>query len=360
MMTWRHLMGWLVGSLAVVALVGGAFIASGGTAGAAAQTALAGHTVLAPAAARITAKITLSDTSIDGPALASIVPTAPNQTTMSILGWTGTDAAHRLNVATSSDGLHFGQKRTLHESSPFRPAVTLLTQTGPFSIAWTGSDAHQALNVEWDILGNHPSKLTLWHESSLTAPALLQGENGPNSNLLFLAWTGADAHHALNILPITINTTTFRFTVGAKQVLAQFSSNAAPQLSPAGFTPEGGTNAIALNWTSRTLYPMAAIGGYPELDFGSVATLPEASAAAPETLFHVEVQNGPTWIGWTGTDAAHHLNLRSTTTYPRFPTATTILRDTAFGGPALAQNDGNQLAWTGTDAAHHLNIAKFA
>lgn len=33
---------------------------------------------------------------------------------------------------------------------------------------------------------------------------------------------------------------------------------------------------------------------------------------------------------------------------------------TAFGGPEVARNDGNQIAWTGSDAAHHLNVAKFA
>jgi len=322
------------------------------------------HSVAAPApavlAASIATKVVLPETSIDGPALASIIPTAPNETTQSVLGWTGTDAVHHLNVETSSDGLHFGNKLTLDETSPFRPAVTLLTQSGPFSIAWTGTDANHSLNVEWDVLGNHPTKLTLRQENSFTAPGLLQGESGPNDNLLFLAWTGTDANHSLNILPITISTTTFTFTLGAKHVLSQFSSNAGPQLSPAGFNPQGGTNSIALNWTSRALQPMAAIGNFPDLLFSSIATLPETSAVAPDTAFHVEVQNGPTWISWTGTDAAHHLNLESTTTFPSFPNPKTILGDTAFGGPALALNDGNQLAWTGTDAAHHLNIAKFA
>jgi len=68
------------------------------------------------------------------------------------------------------------------------------------------------------------------------------------------------------------------------------------------------------------------------------------------------------WIGWTGTDPAHHLNLQSTTTFPTFtdPAGTkTVLDDTALGGHAVAFNVDGQIAWTGTDSAHHLNIATF-
>jgi len=355
-MSWQRMIGWLIGIVATVALVGGTFLTAGG---AVATAAPAARTTAALAAASITSKVTLPETSIDGPALASILPAAPTETTKSVLGWTGTDAAHHLNVETSSDGLHFGNKRVLNETSPFHPAVTLLSQTGPVSIAWTGSDANHSLNVEWDVLGNHPTKLTLRDESSLAAPGLLQGESDPAGNVLFLAWTGVDPNHSLNILPITISTTTFQFFLGTKHVLSQFSSNAGPLLSPAGYRLEEGTNSIVLNWTSRALRPMAAIGRFPDLDF-TVAALPEASAFAPDTTIHLEYQNGPIWIGWTGTDPAHHLNLESTTTYPSFPNPKTILSDTAFGGPALAINAGNQIAWTGTDAAHHLNVAKFA
>jgi hypothetical protein len=131
-------------------------------------------------------------------------------------------------------------------------------------------------------------------------------------------------------------------------------------LTSSGSSAAGGSNSTGLNWTTRSLRPSVALGVFPDLNFSLVATLPQASAFAPDTAIHVEVQNGPTWISWTGTDAAHHLNLQSTTTFPSFPNPKTILGDTAFGGPALAINNGNQLAWTGTDAAHHLNIAKFA
>ena len=93
-----------------------------------------------------------------------------------------------------------------------------------------------------------------------------------------------------------------------------------------------------------------------DLKFGPVATLPETTAFAPGALFGASGD----WIGWTGTDTAHHLYLEETSSYPSFPNPKTVLPELALGGPALAFNNGNQIAWTGTDAQHHLNVAKFA
>jgi hypothetical protein len=39
------------------------------------------------------------------------------------IAWTGTDSAHRLNVESSSDGVHFGNKVTLPETSDAAPAL---------------------------------------------------------------------------------------------------------------------------------------------------------------------------------------------------------------------------------------------
>ena len=340
-MHWRQGIGWVVGIVATVALVGGTFIASGG-AGAVAQAARAAHAVPGRAATSITSKVTLPETSIDGPALASVATT-------SIIGWTGADPAHHLNVEISRDGLHFdpSTKLTLNETSPFRPDVGLFSENVAISIAWTGSDPNHSLNVIFGVYQNGGEKLTLGQENSFTAPALLQVASGPNGNLMYLAWTGTDPNHSLNFLPITDFGGTF--TLGTKQVLSQFSSNAGPHLVPAG------PNSVALSWTSRSGQPQVAVAG-GDLKFTLVATLPEATAFAPDMLFRTSGD----WIAWTGLDAAHHLNLQSTTTFPSFPNPTTILGDTAFGGPALGQNGGNQLAWTGTDPAHHLNVALFA
>ena len=337
---------------AVIALLTAVVLALGvvGTA-----PARAAPTPSAAAPARLAtfllAKNVLPETSIDGPALSSIVGAFEGVSfNKSAIAWTGTDAAHHLNVETSSDGLHFGNKLTLHETSSFRPDVTQMSEPagGQITVAWTGTDANHSLNVLFDVYSTSPIKLTLFNENSFTAPAILQ-----MGSTMFLAWTGTDANHSLNILPITFTGT--HLVPGRKTVLSQFSSNAGPHLSPGG-----PTNTVALNWTSRSLQPSVALA-HLDLDFDFVVRLPEASAFAPHTTFFPNQAGPGDWISWTGTDAAHHLNLQFSSNDPPVfvPGTNTVLSDTAFGGPALAFIGFGQIAWTGTDAAHHLNIAHF-
>jgi hypothetical protein len=284
-------------------------------------------------------KITLPETSMDGPALSSVY--VPNQTSESVLAWTGTDAGHHLNVETSGDGLHFSGKRTLPETSPYRPDVALAAPAGAVAVAWTGTDANHSLNVLYDVYGNQ-RKLTLTHESSISAPALLIGPG------FYLAWTGTDANHSLNLMPIEV--TSSGLTPGKKSILSQFSSNAGPHLARVGAT------TFALAWTSRASQLFLATGtDVPTL---SSSSLPEFSAFAPQTeSLGRAYGSGKQWIGWTGTDAAHHLNLQWNFSDPA---TKTTLNELALGGPALAFHAQEQLAWTGTDSAHHLNIATFA
>jgi hypothetical protein len=334
----RHFMAPLV------ALLVAAFLAFGGSPAVARATAR--HLVAASAralpAAQITSKVILPETSIDSPALASLPTGGANE---SVIAWTGDDAAHHLNVETSPDGLHFGHKLTLNETSPYRPDVAISSAGGPISVAWTGADVNHSLNVLYDVYGSSPKKLTLQTENSFTAPALLVGP------AFFLAWTGTDANHSLNILSLSV--TSSGLVPGQKTVLSQDSSNAGPHLA------RGSATVIELAWTSRALQPRLAAATEPAgLQPGS--GIPEESAFAPD-IFAIGPFIGAgnlQWLGWTGTDPAHHLNLESTAT--QFPGPNTILDETALGGPALSFNNGNQIAWTGTDASHHLNIAKFA
>jgi hypothetical protein len=247
---------------------------------------------------------------------------------------------------TSSDGLHFGQKVTLPETSPFRPDVALVRPRGPVAVAWTGTDANHHLNVLYDVYGTR-RKLTL-SDNSIAAPALLIGPG------FYLAWTGTDANHSLNV--IAINVTDSGLTTGTKTILRQFSSNAGPHLA------RKGANTVVLNWTSRSLQLNVATS-QDAINFSSPSTLPQSSTFAPQTESLGTVAGlRQEWIGWTGTDADHHLNLQWTTSFPQFtdPASTkTILAQTAIGGPALGFNGGEQIAWTGTDSSHHLNIARF-
>lgn len=349
-MTWRRVIGGLVGIAAAVALVGGAVLAGG--------TRAVAQAAPARAATFIANKVILPETSIDGPALASVVGEFEGQpTNESVIAWTGTDGAHHLNVETSKDGLHFSNKLILDETSPFRPDVTLISAPAGLgaSVAWTGSDANHSLNLLIDVYGTSGlshRKLTLWNENSFTAPAVLL-VTGQGNMTFFLAWTGTDANHLLNIQPISLQST--GLVPGKKTILSAFSSDAGPHLALSG-------SNIALSWTSRTGKLMVATS--PDgVNFPTVFTSVQSSGFAPSTV-SFSLQGGPgagDWIGWTGLDSSHHLNLQFTSSFPSFPNPAThtILGDTALGGPALAYIGFPQIAWTGTDAAHHLNIAKF-
>ena len=341
----RHLLCSVFMLAAAVALSLGiaapAWAASAGPTAASADASI--HALPATSLAH---KVILPDTSIDGPTLDS----AGNE---SVLAWTGTDAAHHLNVETSTDGLHYGHKLILDESSPFRPDVTVTPVQASFvvALAWTGTDASHTLNVLFDIYGSHPKKLTLWGEQSFAAPALTLGP------CFCLAWAGTDAHHLLNVLPLTVTTT--GIVPGAKAILSQDSSDAGPHLR----LQNGVAPNLNLLWAARgSLQLRIATSTHANgLEPGTIVA-GETSAAAPDAFV-----NGPPsglgnqeWIGWTGTDPAHHLNLFPFVGNPA-PTKT-ILGDTALGGPALSFNTAlneNLLAWTGTDPAHHLNIAGF-
>ena len=98
------------------------------------------------------------------------------------LAWTGTD--NRLNVGSSSDGVHFG-KITLPESSFVAPVIEDLS--GTIYLSWTGTDNHLNLISSSDgITFSHEVTLP---ESSFVAPALIEDRH---RSKLYLAWTGTD------------------------------------------------------------------------------------------------------------------------------------------------------------------------
>ena len=99
-------------------------------------------------------KITLSDSSIDAPGFWSRDTDASSSTgPAAVLAWAGTDASHHLNVMTSSDGFRYGSKITLSDTSPHRPAVTVVQDSGKsvVAIAWMGGNASHSLNVMYDV-----------------------------------------------------------------------------------------------------------------------------------------------------------------------------------------------------------------
>lgn len=326
---------------------------------AAPQTLAAAHVNAAPQAISLTSKVTLwGETSIDGPALDSIVDNFEGVHHITTIGWTGTDPQHHLNLMQSSDNpalgpLHFANKVILSDTSIARPAVVQFGGgLGGTAIAWVGTDGAHTLNVMWWGSG-HNTKLTLWGETSDVAPALVHFGNN-----LILAWTGTDPNHSLNVLPISFP----NMTLGSKTTLWQFSSPAGPNLSVYAL---GTGDMLVLNWATATLHLNQATstdGVHFTNSLGAAGT-PQLSAQAPASLF-TPAEGGPDyWMSWTGTDPAHHLNLQWTAHFPQWPdpaTTKAVLADTAFAGPQIVRTEGLLIAWTGTDSEHTLNVAAFA
>jgi len=302
-------------------------------------------------------KVTLNESSIDGPALSSILDNFEGVHFNTAIAWTGTDALHHLNLRWSSDDpanglVHFGNKVTLHETSLARPAVQVTGGgLGLTFVAWTGTDAAHTLNVMAIYHdGTVVRKLTLWGKTSIVAPALIAWKGG-----VVLAWTDTSASHSLNVLPLSM-----QLQPGVRTVLPQFSSMAGPSLSVYSNT----TTQLVLDWTTKTLHLNQAYstdGVHFTSALGPGGT-PQLSSNAPSSFFHQSEGAPSNWVSWTGTDAAHHVNLQWSTHWPQWPDPATtklVLGDTALGGSQIAFNDAFVLAWTGTDALHRLNVAEF-
>lgn len=339
-------------AITAVFLTAVTLVAGGATMASATSKDAARASTAAASSARVFNKVTLNETSIDGPGFSSVVGSFEGVSfNRTVIAWAGTDAAHHLNVMDSKNGLSYSHKVTLGETSPYRPDVTQLAEPagGEVILAWTGSDANHSLNVLYNVYGSR-AKLTLSNERSIAAPAILWMKQ---NDLVLLAWTGTDANHSLNVLPIHFGGGTLR--PATKTILSQFSSNAGPRLALLN-------NAIVLAWSTRANHlNFASSTNGATFTSALGAGLADTSAFAPDPLYY-QTEAGPEyWMAWTGTDSAHHLNLRWTTHYPNWPDGTTktVLADTAFGGPAVSVNPGPLLAWTGTDASHHLNVANF-
>ncbi|HLZ21796.1 MAG TPA: hypothetical protein VKQ30_06720 [Ktedonobacterales bacterium] len=297
----------------------------------------------APASVKEIAKVVLPETSVNAPGFFSYV----NQPyTGSVIAWAGTDPAHRINVMTSTDGLTYGNKLTLGESTINRPTVVQMSKAagGAVILAWRGMDPNHSLNILFNVYGSR-QKLTL-ADNSFTSPAIAIF----NGNAL-LAWTGTDTNHSLNVRPIYLAP----LRAGPKTILSQFSSDAWPNLTNRG-------SMIVLSWSTRTTHLNLADSSDGKTFTSSLGGgLLQLSNFGTDYM-NFQTEGGPEdWIAWTGTDTIHHLNVQWTTHYPQWPDAAstkTVLPETALGGPMLGFGSGMLIVWTGTDTLHHLNIAR--
>ena len=324
--------------------------------------------VVSVAPAELT-KVTLPETSPTGPAMWTIEALPSANTYNAVLGWSGTDAAHHVNVLTSVDGLHAGKKMTLGETAISRPAVSVIISSAHASrilvLAWTGTDTRHSLNVLFDVFNvtGHRSKST-FADTSIAGPALavnrfLAGEN------LQLAWTGTDANHSLNVRELDEIRTSAGdvtgLTLGPKRTLpSRLRSFAGPELATNLFMD---LSVTLITWAQSGTSQLG-LADVSDPSSSLVFFSSQTTASRPSLLALVVGQGASAaphyWWAWTGTDSHNSLNLMDTDDFTRWPGPVTTFHETATGGPALGSvGVANQLllAWTGTDSAHHLNVA---
>lgn len=323
------------------------------------------------AAVTETAKVTLPETSPSGPALWTARGVPSSTTFNSALAWTGTDAAHHVNVLTSADGQHFGSKMTLNETAISSPAVAAIL-SGPSAtrvlvVAWTGTDARHSLNIIFDVFDvtGHRSKRTLV-DTSIAGPALVRNQFLAGENLQ-LAWTGTDVNHSLNVLQLDEvglhvgNGDITGLTLGPKTTLpARLNSFDGPGLTSEIFQDQ---TTLLITWAQASGSLLSLVDVSPGVTNGAVFFSSQTTVVRPGLLALASPAGLHFWWSWTGTDPRHSLNLMDTGNFTQWPGPVTTFVETATGGPALGSVAGASqllLAWTGTDAAQHLNIATLA
>ncbi|HEX9037531.1 MAG TPA: hypothetical protein VF808_11130 [Ktedonobacterales bacterium] len=305
-------------------------------------------------------KVVLADTSIDGPAIMATY--APE----TVLAWTGTDSGRHINLMTSSDGLHYGNKITLPESSLWRPAIAFIDSGrgapyGTIVLAWTGTDAKHTLNIEFLKMPGYSvvQKVTLWGEWSFTAPAI-SSINGDVNSDIYLSWAGTDPAHTLNVIHRTTNPET-----QSKHILWGWSSVSRPNLDKD--LSSSAVKPLLMSWTgvNHRIYFASSSDGAIWSE-PSASPLTYQSVWAPSMIgFHSTAL--PThWLAWTGDGSAgsRRITVKYTQNFPTWSDAgsQTTLSEWAISSPELTYNSyGTEntllLAWTGTDDAHHLNVA---
>lgn len=266
-------------------------------------------------------KVTLGETSGNGPAMATVE-------NRMLVSWTGTGNL-RLNFLSTTDGVTFGNKVTLGDTSPATPALTFFRNR--FVVAWIGVGNLQlnfmrsADGVTWS------DKVTLG-DTSESAPAL-----AVLGDWLYVAWRGVGNNH-LNVM---------RSADGIhwqdKEVLGD-TTTSGPALTVFD-------HRLLLAWRGVGNDWLNILRSYNGQSFYGKVTLGETTQAKP----HLWAQPGNVYLGWQGV-GNRQLNLISSSDGLDWSGKLTS-RETCIDGPEVGAL-GNRLVrgWTGTDTAHRLNF----
>jgi hypothetical protein len=292
-------------------------------------------------------KVILPDTSSAAPALWTAGKQPAAGAPLAVLSWIASDSSHNIFVERSANGVTYTSRVRLADSSPTTPAV-LVVNSSVVMLAWIGTDAAHRLNVMYDAYGAQ-RKITL-SDTSAYAPGLAF-----YSGQVWLAWTGGDGGHSLNVMPLGPQ----GLTPGHKVTLGNFHGRSSPTLvaDPIGarllltWSQLAAPGVITLSTSSNGVNWVVPAG----LPAGQTsASAPSALGLKPTHL------NSHTYYwAWTGTDSSRSLCLMYANTITSWSAPVTF-NEYAMGSPALGYQGPNGsvlIAWTGTDSAHHLNIA---
>lgn len=252
------------------------------------------------------------------------------------LAWTGTNAAHNLNImAYDNYGSVFGPAHVLTETTPAGSGPSLASWNNNLYIAWRGND--NRLNVGRYNPANPAhliDKVTL-NERSTNAPSI-----GGQSTRLYLGWRGTDGH--LNII-----TSADGSHFGSK-VTFPISIRTSPTLNGTGF-------GLFVAWEDMSASSHIVIGTYYYAQphpRNLVAITTTATSELPVSLASSSGRVISVATAWRTTNDAHiHMGIFNWSAVLQNPT---ILPYTTAYCPALDPGPP-MVIWTGTDAARHIN-----
>jgi len=278
-------------------------------------------------------QITLSETSTNTPALASLNGSI-------YLAWTGVGNGE-LNVnCSANNGLTFGGKATSSDTSAQAPA--LCAQGGKLYLAWTGVSNDELnvcqVNITSSSATGFSNKVTISNETSPFAPSLAS----LNGNL-YLAWAGT-GNNELNIAVSLNNGATFvnKYTSGQ-------TTKASPTLAV-----QNGTLFIAWKGDGNDNMNVGQVilSGNNITGIAHVVTLPDTTQNTPALT-----SNGNLFLAWKG-DGNTNLNVESSTNSGASFGNKFESTQTSNAAPALGSLGGTiYLAWTGV-GNDELNIAR--
>lgn len=162
---------------------------------------------------------------------------------------------------------------------------------------------------------------------------------------LYLAWTGCDAQHHLNIEYSTDGT-----NWGNKVTLTDTAMDGTgPALVPFN-------NDLYIAWAG-TDSPSHMWIGY----FNNSPTLLNHTRLADSTNKSpsMAVYSSRIWLAWTGTDTAHHLNFEGSFDGITFTNKATTTDGSSVGPGIATFNNRLYVGWAGTDTAQRENVAYF-